>query len=322
MRLPQVSSNTATVTDPVFVGSILNTTPSFFISAPERSSYDRNATRPDWSASVVTISTVSLAVRLSYTSANTVTTSPVESVRSVAGGPGKMSWSCGSGRAVGTRPALSAVKKQEKAAMLVVIAGLGNGQKRVLAVESGARESTASWSKILRDLQRRGLQCPKLVVSDGHLGIWGVLANMFPGTAEQRCWNHRILNGLDKLPKKAQGQAKILLTEIAYDETREAATRLKRAFDTWCARHGHQAAAILTDEWEPMVTFFSFPKAQWKHLRTTNPVEPLFPAVRLRTSMAKRYKKGERATGVIWRTLLVAEHNFRSVDAPSCCVTS
>jgi transposase-like protein len=207
--------------------------------------------------------------------------------------------------------------EQEKAAMLVIIAALGDGQKRVLAVESGARESTASWSRILRDLERRGLRCPKLVVGDGHLGIWGALANVFPGAGEQRCWNHRIVNVLDKLPKKAQGQAKILLTEIAYAETREDARRLKGAFDKWCAKHGHQAAAaILAEDWDRMVAFFDFPKAHWKHLRTTNPVESPFAAVRLRTSAAKRYKKVERATAVIWKTLLVAEKNFRSLDAP------
>lgn len=207
--------------------------------------------------------------------------------------------------------------EQEKAAMLVVIAALGTGEKRVLAVESGARESTASWSKMLRDLMARGLRCPKLVVGDGHLGIWGALANVFPAAREQRCWNHRIVNVLDKLGKKAQGQAKILLTEIAYAASREEACRLKKAFDKWCKKHGHPAAAaILAEDWDRMVAFFDFPHAHWKHLRTTNPVESPFAAVRLRTSAAKRYKKVERATAVIWKTLLVAEKNFRLLDAP------
>src|SRR5712692_997682 len=82
--------------------------------------------------------------------------------------------------------------EKDKAAMLVVIAGLRDGRKVVLAVESGARESTASWSAILRDLKQRGLRSPRLVIGDGHLGIWGALANVFPAAAEQRCWNHRI----------------------------------------------------------------------------------------------------------------------------------
>jgi len=52
------------------------------------------------------------------------------------------------------------------------------------------------------------------VVGDGHLGIWGGLAEVYPEAEEQRCWNHRILNVLDKLPKKRQAEAKALLCPI------------------------------------------------------------------------------------------------------------
>jgi transposase-like protein len=64
-----------------------------------------------------------------------------------------------------------------------------------------------------------------------------------------------------------------------------------------------------------MVAFYQFPKAHWKHLRTTNPIESPFAAVRLRTGAAKRYKKVENATAVIWKTLLIAERTFRKLDA-------
>jgi putative transposase len=48
----------------------------------------------------------------------------------------------------------------------------------------------------------------------------------------------------------------------------------------------------------------------------TNPIESPFAAVRLRTTAAKRYKKVENATAVIWKTLLIAEQTFRRLDAP------
>src|SRR6266478_8577530 len=81
--------------------------------------------------------------------------------------------------------------EKDKAAILVVLAALRDGQKVILAVESGYRESTESWAAILRDLTRRGLAAPKVVIGDGHLGIWGALAAVFPEAKEQRCWNHR-----------------------------------------------------------------------------------------------------------------------------------
>jgi putative transposase len=65
-----------------------------------------------------------------------------------------------------------------------------------------------------------------------------------------------------------------------------------------------------------MVAFYAFPKEHWKHLRTTNPVESPFAAVRLRTAAGKRYKKVANATALIWRVLLVAEKTFRCLDHP------
>jgi transposase-like protein len=207
--------------------------------------------------------------------------------------------------------------EKDKAALLVVIAALKDGSKAVLAAESGHRESVESWSGILRDLKRRGMKAPRLVVGDGHLGIWGALSNVFPDGAEQRCWNHRIINVLDKISKKKQSEAKSLLTAIPYAPTKQEAEQRKKAFQKWCGNNGCSAAGELLDrDWERMVTFYDFPKEHWKHLRTTNPVESPFAAVRLRTGAAKRFKKVENATAVIWKILMVAQKTFRKIDAP------
>ena len=207
--------------------------------------------------------------------------------------------------------------EKEKAAMLVLIAALRDGRKLVLAVESGYRESIESWAAVLRDLKARGLRAPRLVIADGHLGIWGAVVTVFPEVAEQRCWNHRIVNVLDALPQKLQGEGRALLTQIPYAETREEAERQKGGFQAWATKKGVPAAGRrLEEDWERLVSFYAFPKEHWKHLRTTNVVESPFAAVRLRTAAAKRFKKVENATAVIWKTLRVAEHSFRRLDAP------
>ena len=69
-------------------------------------------------------------------------------------------------------------------------------------------------------------------------------------------------------------------------------------------------------DWDRMVTFYDFPKEHWGHLRTTNPVESPFAALRLRTDAAKRYKRVDRAIAVIWKMLMVAEQRFRRLKAP------
>jgi putative transposase len=126
--------------------------------------------------------------------------------------------------------------EKEKAALLVLVAGLSDGRKVVLGVESGYRESTESWSALLRDLRERGLRPPCLVIGDGHLGLWGALGQVYPESEEQRCWNHRIINILDKLPKKHHADAKRRLRQIAYAETREQAEKQKRSFQTLVQR--------------------------------------------------------------------------------------
>jgi transposase-like protein len=207
--------------------------------------------------------------------------------------------------------------EKEKAALLVIVGGLLDGRKVILAVVPGYRESTESWSGVLRDLKQRGLNCPRLVIGDGNLGIWGALSNVYPDAAEQRCWNHKIVNVLDKLPKKLQPQAKQRLQDIAYAESRPEAEQKRDLFLRWCNEEDHRAAGeTLVRDWERMVTFYQFPKEHWKHLRTTNVVESPFASLRLRTDAAKRYKKVENATVVVWKMLMLAERRFRRLDAP------
>jgi len=120
--------------------------------------------------------------------------------------------------------------EKDKAALLVIVGGLADGRKVILAVAPGYRESTESWSGVLRDLKERGMNCPRLVTGDGNLGIWGALSNVYPDAAEQRCWNHKIVNVLDKLPKKVQPQAKRRLQDIAYAEGRPEAEEKRDDF--------------------------------------------------------------------------------------------
>ena len=207
--------------------------------------------------------------------------------------------------------------EKDKAAMLVLIAALRDGRKVILAVESGYRESTESWGALLRDLKARGLRAPRLLIADGHLGIWGAVATVFPEVAEQRCWNHRIVNVLDPVPEKVQGAAQVWLRQMMYAETREKAGELKGKFATWCDKyHCAAAARRLEEDWERLVAYYDFPQAHWVHLRTTNPVESPFAAARLRTSAAKRFKRAENATAMLWKLLMVAEKRFRKVNAP------
>ncbi len=206
-----------------------------------------------------------------------------------------------------------------KAALLVLIGADADGQKHVLAVTSGQRESTESWAGVLRDLKRRGLRPPKLTIADGHLGIWGALASAYPESAEQRCWNHKLRNVLDTVPQKHQAEVKAALQAIASAPSARAATTRRDTFARTYQRAHPKAVERLQDDWERMMAYYAFPQEHWKHLRTTNIIESPFAAVRLRTGAAKRFKVVENATTLIWKTLLVVEHHFRKLNAPHLC---
>jgi putative transposase len=203
-----------------------------------------------------------------------------------------------------------------KAALLVVIGALTTGQKVVLAVESGQRESKESWGAVLRELRARGLKPWRCTIADGHLGIWAALAEQQPAAAEQRCWNHRITNVLDAMPKKYQAEARTLLCAMPYAESQALCEELRTQFTKRYRQLAPKAVERLADDWERLVTFYQFPREHWRHLRTTNVVESPFAAVRLRTTAAKRFKKVDFATALIWKLLQVAEGTFRRLNAP------
>ena len=206
--------------------------------------------------------------------------------------------------------------EDRKSALLVIVAALSNGDKIVLAVESGERESKESWLKILRDLKVRGLKFPRLSVADGHLGLWAALGEIHPQGDEQRCWNHKIVNVLNDLPKKEQAEAAELLKAMPYAETKKECEKRRDEFAMRYKKTQSKAVETLFRDWERMVTFYSYPKEHWLHLRTTNIVESPFNVVRLRTNASRRYKKADNAKAMIWKLLTVAEKAWRKLNAP------
>lgn len=200
--------------------------------------------------------------------------------------------------------------EKDKAALLIIIGGLTNGEKKILANESGYRESKESWSNILRGLIDRGLKPGRLTIADGHLGIWSSLGEIHPYGEEQRCWNHKITNVLDAL-KRIREEAGGYLKCIPYAETIEECGKLRDEFINRYKKEYAKAVEKLLADWERMITFYSFPKEHWVHIRTMNVVESPFSTIRLRTDAARRFKKVENATAMIWKLLKVAEKGFR-----------
>ena len=200
-----------------------------------------------------------------------------------------------------------------KAALLVIIGATTDGKKVLLACESGERESKEAWAAILRDLISRGLKLPFLTVADGHLGVWAALGELHPQGREQRCWNHKICNVLDKLPKKEQPAAKQLLRSMNYAETQAECEKERDRFISRYRKTHPKATETLLNDWDRMVSVYAFPKEDWVHLRTTNIVESPFDMIRLRTNAARRFKRVDNASAMIWKLLRIGEKAWRSL---------
>ena len=168
----------------------------------------------------------------------------------------------------------------------------------------------------MRDLKARGMTAPQLAVADGAMGFWSALRDVYPETAWQRCWVHKMVNVLDKLPQRLQGRAKSHLREIMLAPTRQEALIEIGRFVTEFAEKYPKAADTLTKDQEKLLTYFDFPAAHWVHLRTTNVVESPFATVKQR--MKKTRGAGSRDAGLAmaFKLLLQAEEKWRRLNSP------
>jgi len=210
---------------------------------------------------------------------------------------------------------LGAGVEKEKTALLCILGAREDGEKELLAMESGYRESTESWAAVLRELRSRGLQSPLAAVGDGVLGLWAALDEAFPTTEHQRCWNHRVLNVQAKLPKQMQAEARRRLREISYAETQTACEELRDRYVTDLRSADQQSAAetVLRD-WKDFVTFYHYPKEHWIHLRTSNPMESIFGGVRLRTDAARRLRRRDNALYLVFKIVERLSGNWRTLN--------
>ena len=204
--------------------------------------------------------------------------------------------------------------EEDRLCCLVIVGVRADGRKELVAVADGMRESTGSWADVLRDVKRRGMRAPVVMVGDGALGMWAALRDVFPETREQRCWVHAANNVLNALPKSAQPGARKALAEIRDAQDRAHAEAAVKSFADAYQAKWPNAVAKITDKTDAMLCFFDYPAEHWLHLKTTNPIESTFATVRLRTKVTKG--PGSKAAGLAMAFKLIesAQDRWRCVN--------
>ena len=205
--------------------------------------------------------------------------------------------------------------EEQRSCILVVIGANYQGKKELLAVRDGYRESEQSWKELLLELKSRGLEVdPKLATADGSLGFWKALPQVFPTTRAQRCWVHKTLNVLDKMPKSLHGRAKSMIRDIYMAENKATALKAYRLFlDSFREKYPKAVACLEGDE-EALLTFYDMPAAHWQHIRSTNVIESVFATVRLRTEKTKGCGTRLATLAMVFKLMQEAQRSWRRLD--------
>jgi len=196
--------------------------------------------------------------------------------------------------------------------MLVLIGATPEGKKELIGFQVGVRESTQSWRELLIDVKQRGLQiAPEIAVGDGALGFWKALDEVFPGTRHQRCWVHKTVNVLDKVPLSVQAKMKKNLREVYWAPNRAAAEVALDVFaEKYRAKYGRAVECLAKDR-DALLAFYDFPAEHWDHLRTTNPIESVFATVRHRTVRTKGSLSSTTARLMVFKLVIAASKTWR-----------
>src|SRR5699024_6313431 len=115
-------------------------------------------------------------------------------------------------------------------AVYIATAITEDGKRKVLGFNVDHEECYDSWRDFLKSLKGRGLQSPKLVISDAHEGLKKAIEREFIGTSWQRCTVHFKKNIIEKMPKKGMEEVKTDLKRIHESTSPEEARKLKEAF--------------------------------------------------------------------------------------------
>jgi putative transposase len=203
----------------------------------------------------------------------------------------------------------------DRPCVLVLMGATEDGKKELIAMIDGQRESEQSWTSILLDLKSRGLiEAPKLATGDGSLGFWLAMSKVFPQTKHQRCWVHKTMNVLDKLPKSQQPQAKSMIHDVWMSATRDDAIKALDRFIEVYGTKWPRAKDCLEKDRAELLSFYDFPAEHWGHLRTSNPIESTFATVRLRTYRTKGPGSREAGLAMAFKLARKAESRWRTLN--------
>jgi len=188
-----------------------------------------------------------------------------------------------------------------------------DGTKVLISLKPAASEAASHWSGVLLDLQKRGLAAPALLVVDGHSGLRKAL-DSWPEAQVQRCTRHKLVNLFEHCPVHARAELTRDYRGIVHAKDGMAGRKAYEAFLVKWSTLCPAVARSLEEVGHELLTFYEFPKAMWRSLRTTNPLENLNREFRRRTKTQASFAAEQAGVTLLYGLVAFGQIRFHKID--------
>jgi putative transposase len=190
------------------------------------------------------------------------------------------------------------------------------GERVLLSVMLGMRESYEDWQALGRDLIARGLGAPMLIVADGAPGLIKAIEHCWPDSDRQHCAVHRVGNLLAKLPEPQRDRVRQAYWQALDDaiNQRDAKQRLQALVDELDKGGFGSAARCLADDLDALVVHLRYPTRHRRRWRSTNLLERSLGEVKRRTKVMGRFPGEDSCLTLVWAVLdLLITHETNGI---------
>jgi putative transposase len=190
------------------------------------------------------------------------------------------------------------------------------GERVLLAVTLGMRESYEDWQALGRDLIGRGLAAPMLIVADGAPGLIKAIEHCWPASDRQRCCVHRARNLYAKLPERERERVKHAYWQALDDaiNVRDGKQRLQALVDELDKGGFIAASKCLADDLDALVVHLRYPTRHRRRWRSTNLLERSLGEVKRRTKVMGRFPGEDSCLTLVWAVLdLLITHQTNGI---------
>jgi len=201
----------------------------------------------------------------------------------------------------------------EKEPVLAAYGITSAGNKVLLHIEAGNKESYDVCKTFIHNMKDRGLSDPLLVISDGNPGLKRAIRECFPDSLRQHCQVHKMRNILAKLPEQIRAQMKSLIHRVFRAQSYEEGLRIGRNLISEFKEQYPSAMTCLEKDLETTLTCLKFPEAHRIRIRTTNLLERLFGECRRRTKVLGRFPTESSGMKLIYAVMIDASKNWHGV---------